>query len=189
MTSKEVPNILSLTKDMRVVEWRRKGEQIKAFKPSVMTQLLLLVVASTLDLAFHVTRFSRSFLPCTSFHSTALFLPHVFQAAAVRRYTTAAPSSNLPSNLPAILLGTGILSAAGAYWYLDRSPPKQEKSPLDPNNFIDFKLKKVVPYNHNSSTSVFPLPFRDIPLIYLLASSSSCPTMTHLLSPSHLASL
>lgn len=46
MTSKEVPNILSLTKDMKVVEWRRKGEQIKAFKPSVMTQLLL-VVAST----------------------------------------------------------------------------------------------------------------------------------------------
>ena len=34
----------------------------------------------------------------------------------------------------------------------------QEKSPLDPDNFIDFKLKKVIPYNHNTSTFVFELP-------------------------------
>jgi cytochrome-b5 reductase len=49
----------------------------------------------------------------------------------------------------------------GSYWYLDHNTksllPKQEKSPLDPEKFIDFKLKKVVPYNHNTSTSVHPL--------------------------------
>jgi cytochrome-b5 reductase len=45
--------------------------------------------------------------------------------------------------------------SAGTYWYLDRNEPakpKQEKSPLDPKNFTDFKLKKVLPYNHNTST-------------------------------------
>ena len=29
--------------------------------------------------------------------------------------------------------------------------PPQEKSPLDPEKFIDFKLKKVEQYNHNTS--------------------------------------
>jgi cytochrome-b5 reductase len=89
------------------------------------------------------------------------------RAAAVRRYTTVAPKK-ASSNLPAILLGTGILSAAGAYWYLDQTvltKPKQEKSPLDPHNFVDFKLKKIVPYNHNSSSFVFELPNNDASLI------------------------
>ena len=95
-------------------------------------------------------------------------MPHAFQAAAVRRYTTAVPKK-ASGNLPVIFLGAGILSAAGAYWYLDQSKPKQEKSPIDPHNFIDFKLKKVLPYNHNSSTSVCSLPFRFIPLITLLS--------------------
>jgi cytochrome-b5 reductase len=31
------------------------------------------------------------------------------------------------------------------------SKPIQEKSPLDPQNFLPFKLKAVVPYNHNTS--------------------------------------
>jgi cytochrome-b5 reductase len=31
---------------------------------------------------------------------------------------------------------------------------KQERSPLDPENFVNFKLKKIVPYNHNTSTCV-----------------------------------
>lgn len=34
----------------------------------------------------------------------------------------------------------------------------QAKSPLDPENFVDFKLKKVLPYNHNTSRFVFELP-------------------------------
>ena len=45
-----------------------------------------------------------------------------------------------------------------SYWYLDHNTKniaiKQEKSPLDPENFVDFKLKKIVPYNHNTSTCV-----------------------------------
>ena len=69
-----------------------------------------------------------------------------------RRYSTTPQKSS--SNLPLFLLGVGVVSA-GAYWYLDRNEPakmKQEKSPFDPQNFTDFKLKKVLPYNHNSST-------------------------------------
>jgi cytochrome-b5 reductase len=52
----------------------------------------------------------------------------------------------------------------GTYVYIDRSGKKedvkakarkiQEKSPLDPNNFVDFKLKRVDPYNHNTSKCV-----------------------------------
>lgn len=45
--------------------------------------------------------------------------------------------------------------------YLDRSgkpemkaKKQQEKSPFDPDNFVDFKLKKIVPYNHNTATCV-----------------------------------
>jgi hypothetical protein len=29
--------------------------------------------------------------------------------------------------------------------------PVQEKSPLDPQNFVDFKLKAIEPYNHNTA--------------------------------------
>ena len=36
----------------------------------------------------------------------------------------------------------------------------QEKSPLDPDNFVDFKLKKVVPYNHNTATCAEIIPSR-----------------------------
>ena len=43
----------------------------------------------------------------------------------------------------------------GVYAYLERGPPAvkkvQEKSPLDPENFVDFKLKRVEPYNHNTA--------------------------------------
>lgn len=68
-----------------------------------------------------------------------------------RSYSTAAAQSN--SKLPFILLGFGTLSAAGYLYLNSRTPPKpkQEKSPFDPQTFLDFKLKKVVPYNHNTS--------------------------------------
>ena len=76
----------------------------------------------------------------------------IFIQVLGRRYSTNPQKPS--SNLPLLLLGVGVVSA-GAYWYLDRNEPakpKQEKSPFDPQNFIDFKLKKVLPYNHNSST-------------------------------------
>ena len=33
----------------------------------------------------------------------------------------------------------------------DRTTPKQLKSPFDPEKFVDFKLKRVEPYNHNTA--------------------------------------
>lgn len=59
-------------------------------------------------------------------------------------------------------LSLGVVGLAG-YLYLEKSgagvvPKKvQEKSPFDPENFVDFKLKRVEPYNHNTAKYV-PLP-------------------------------
>lgn len=47
----------------------------------------------------------------------------------------------------------------------EKPEQKQEKSPLDPNNFVDFKLKKIIPYNHNTSTFVFELPNNEASLL------------------------
>ena len=63
--------------------------------------------------------------------------------------------------VPSSVLRNAGVAGLGAYVYLDRSgkpevkaKKPQEKSPLDPDNFVDFKLKKVVPYNHNTATYV-----------------------------------
>ncbi|KIP04343.1 hypothetical protein PHLGIDRAFT_20004 [Phlebiopsis gigantea 11061_1 CR5-6] len=85
--------------------------------------------------------------------------------AGARRYnSTTPPAPQKSSNWPLLLAGAGV-AGLGAYVYLDRSgkaevkaKKQQEKSPLDPNNFVDFKLKKVVPYNHNTATYIFELP-------------------------------
>ncbi|KAF5375218.1 hypothetical protein D9758_000492 [Tetrapyrgos nigripes] len=79
-----------------------------------------------------------------------------------RTYATA-PASK-PSNLPFYLLGAGTLGLGG-YYYLNTSQPVQEKSPLDPENFKDFKLKKIVPYNHNTSEFIFELPNNEASLL------------------------
>ncbi|KDR85519.1 hypothetical protein GALMADRAFT_234435 [Galerina marginata CBS 339.88] len=85
--------------------------------------------------------------------------------AGARSYATTPPKK---SNLPLFFLTAGV-AAVGTSWYLDSfkatPKPKQEKSPLDPQDFIDFKLKKVVPYNHNSSKFVFELPNDEASLI------------------------
>ena len=61
----------------------------------------------------------------------------------------------------------GLTGVGGAYVYLQQTgkqaaaaavKPVQEKSPLDPEKFIDLKLPKIIPYNHNTSTFVFELP-------------------------------
>ncbi|OSX66774.1 hypothetical protein POSPLADRAFT_1030047 [Postia placenta MAD-698-R-SB12] len=86
-------------------------------------------------------------------------------AASTRRYSTA-PDAKKSSNLPLYLGGAGVAGLA-AYIYLDsRSKPaaaaqpakKQEKSPLNPDAFVDFPLKRVEPYNHNTAKFVFELP-------------------------------
>jgi cytochrome-b5 reductase len=83
-------------------------------------------------------------------------------ALGARRYVNeAAPASKKSSNLPYILLGAGV-AGMGGYWYLEHqykhTEVKQDKSPLDPENFKDFKLKRIIPYNHNTSEFVFELP-------------------------------
>ncbi|THH10524.1 hypothetical protein EW146_g8349, partial [Bondarzewia mesenterica] len=87
--------------------------------------------------------------------------------AASRRYSTEAATKK-SSNLPFYLGGAGIGGLLG-YLYLESThkPTKkvQEKSPLDPENFIDFKLKKIIPYNHNTSTFVFELPNNEASLM------------------------
>ncbi|KAG6853536.1 hypothetical protein C0991_003393 [Blastosporella zonata] len=88
--------------------------------------------------------------------------------AGARRHASTAPAAaKKPSNLPYAFLGAGVTGLAG-YLYLDRivkPEPAQEKSPLDPQNFVDFKLKKVIPYNHNTSTFVFELPNNEASLL------------------------
>jgi cytochrome-b5 reductase len=87
--------------------------------------------------------------------SLAMFARRSLACTSLRRSFSTSPPQNKTSNLPFVLLGIGTVSAA-AYWYLEGHKPVQEKSPLDPQNFIDLKLKKVVPYNHNSARSFSP---------------------------------
>jgi cytochrome-b5 reductase len=73
------------------------------------------------------------------------------------------------SNLPLYLSGAGLVGLT-AYFYFGGSPtpfspvaspptkPKQEKSALDAERFLDLKLKAVVPYNHNTARFIFELP-------------------------------
>ncbi|KAI0299934.1 hypothetical protein BC826DRAFT_1102572 [Russula brevipes] len=81
------------------------------------------------------------------------------------------------SNLPYFLGGAGLAGLA-AYVYLGGSPapfsssssassPQQQqqqqqaKSALDPERFLDLKLKAVKPYNHNTARFTFELPGGD----------------------------
>lgn len=81
--------------------------------------------------------------------------------AATRLYSTEAGTKK--SNLPLYLLGAGLV-AAGAYGYTTFGKAESEKpkkvltSALDPQKFVDVKLKRVEPYNHNTSIFVFELP-------------------------------
>ncbi|KAI0031035.1 cytochrome-b5 reductase [Vararia minispora EC-137] len=84
--------------------------------------------------------------------------------ASARRFSTAPPKKD--SNLPYYLIGASALGF-GAYFLLggptESKLPRfmrkeQEHSPLDPKEFKDFKLKRVEPYNHNTSRFVFELP-------------------------------
>jgi cytochrome-b5 reductase len=69
-----------------------------------------------------------------------------------------------------LYLGGAGLTGLGAYLYLGGSPApfstsspskpkqKQERSALDPERFLDLKLKAIEPYNHNTSRFIFELP-------------------------------
>jgi len=81
--------------------------------------------------------------------------------ASARRYSTA-PTQAKDSNLGFYLIGAGT-AGLGAYAYLNSLTPSvqavklKETSPLDPSNFVDFELKRVDHYNHNTAKFVFKL--------------------------------
>ena len=94
------------------------------------------------------------------------FATSSLRSAPVRHFsTTGGPTKPSSSNLPFYLGGVGLTGLA-AYLYLGGSPapfttkakPKQEKSALDPERFLDLKLKSIEPYNHNTSRFTFELP-------------------------------
>ncbi|KAI0640343.1 ferredoxin reductase-like C-terminal NADP-linked domain-containing protein [Trametes polyzona] len=99
---------------------------------------------------------------CPRIHSDVAHA-HLHQFASARRYSTAPSAARKSSNLPYYLLVGGVSGLAG-YVYLNRAnkepvkPKISDKSPLDPKNFVDFKLKKVEPYNHNTAKFIFELP-------------------------------
>lgn len=92
---------------------------------------------------------------------------------SARQFSTPAPGppKQSSSNLPLYLGGAGAVGLA-TYVYLGGSAapfsttpattpaakPRPEKSALDPERFLDLKLKAVEPYNHNTSRFVFELP-------------------------------
>ena len=88
--------------------------------------------------------------------------------------STPGPTKPSSSNLPLYFGGAGLVGLA-TYVYLGGSAasfstttattttsttkPKAEKKPaLDPERFLDLKLKAIEPYNHNTSRFVFELP-------------------------------
>ncbi|KAJ3796968.1 cytochrome-b5 reductase [Lentinula aff. detonsa] len=99
-----------------------------------------------------------------SFAATARQL--LIRTATRRSYATETASKK-PSNLPLYLMGAGV-AGLGGYFYLNstgKSVITQEKSPLDPENFKDFRLKKIIPYNHNTSEFIFELPNNEASLL------------------------
>ena len=93
-------------------------------------------------------------------------------ACSARQFSTSTPgpTKTSSSNLPLYFGGAGLVGL-GAYVYLGGSAapfsttstapakkPKPAKSALDPERFLDLKLKAVEPYNHNTSRFVFELP-------------------------------
>lgn len=88
--------------------------------------------------------------------------------ASARRYSTA-PNQAKDSNLGFYLIGAGAVGL-GAYAYLNSlKPPMQavklkETSSLDPSNFVDFELKRVEHYNHNTAKRV-PGAIPQLPLL------------------------
>ncbi|KAI9510776.1 hypothetical protein F5148DRAFT_508753 [Russula earlei] len=92
----------------------------------------------------------------------------ILRPVPVRHFSTGGGGSTKSSNLPFYLGGVGLAGLA-TYLYLGGSPspfsssptktkPKQDKSALDPERFLDLKLKAIEPYNYNTARFVFELP-------------------------------
>lgn len=84
-----------------------------------------------------------------------------YQVSNTRRYSTSSAFNSFirprtPLDFFLLVTGGGV-GWFGYNWFHDnylRSETKQEKSPFDPEKFINFKLKQVIPYNHNTSKCV-----------------------------------
>jgi len=78
-----------------------------------------------------------------------------------RRYSTEAAAKK-SSNLGLYLGGAGLVGL-GTYVYMGfskeeaKTAKKDLKSPLDPSKYVDLKLKRVEPYNHNTAKFVLEL--------------------------------
>ncbi|KAG8904924.1 NADH-cytochrome b5 reductase, partial [Tulasnella sp. 417] len=111
---------------------------------------------------------SNPFSPFPSSPYASNNMAFVFRRAAAtnfRRYSTAAPSGAPgTSSKTGLYIGvTSVLGLAAAYYYMQDTPaPAAPKVPLtsalDKDNFIDLKLKKIEPYNHNTAKFTFELP-------------------------------
>ncbi|KAH7108291.1 ferredoxin reductase-like protein [Auriculariales sp. MPI-PUGE-AT-0066] len=83
-------------------------------------------------------------------------------AQPVRRLSTqAAPPAGGSNRL--LVLGAAAVGLGGiVFWSLQNgqstTPKVPLKSALDKDNFVEFPLKKVLPYNHNTQTFIFELP-------------------------------
>ncbi|KAG9032712.1 NADH-cytochrome b5 reductase, partial [Tulasnella sp. JGI-2019a] len=82
----------------------------------------------------------------------------------IRRFATASPGGKAQGNSqPLVLVGLAGAIGAYAYQFMSQEVPVTAKakptiSALDKDKFIDFKLKKVEPYNHNTDKFTFALP-------------------------------
>lgn len=100
------------------------------------------------------------------------------QAPAVRQYATEAGKPSGGSNLP-LILGLGGIAGLGAWYSLggfddpkkatnkiqekgkevaDQAKGAAQSTALNKDQFVEFTLKEIKPYNHDSATFVFELP-------------------------------
>ena len=114
------------------------------------------MISASLFFLTHVfSSFSSNYQACSAgtiefhFHWIKILINIFLQAAS---YSTIPSNKGSPNLSPWLtLVGSGGVALA-AYLLIKDQKPKQLKSPLDPEKFTDFKLQRVEPYNHNTST-------------------------------------
>ncbi|EIM83228.1 ferredoxin reductase-like C-terminal NADP-linked domain-containing protein [Stereum hirsutum FP-91666 SS1] len=104
-----------------------------------------------------------------SFIRLATPLRSAVPRTAYRRLSTQTTPEKKSNNTALYFLGAGIAGISG-YIYLTGSATAKVKatnteSPLDPKSFKDFKLKEIIPYNHNTARFVFELPNNEAALL------------------------
>lgn len=85
------------------------------------------------------------------------YFPALIQTLQGRLYSTEAPAAKKSGAARYLVPASGLLAGWALYEYCFKGEAEQVKpnkvltSPLDPQNFVDIKLKRVEPYNHNTS--------------------------------------